>query len=103
MGYKKVCFQCCKAYSIFTFENFSTEHKCPQCGLKATVLNHKFRAPKLHDKRGWDLAKYLVDHGFLFDHISDNGLYVQYPATMEEAEMFIIKYKRQAYVPTNVD
>jgi predicted RNA-binding Zn-ribbon protein involved in translation (DUF1610 family) len=103
MGHKKVCFQCRKAYSIKIYDDSLTDYKCPQCGLKAIILNHKFRPPKREDKKSWDVAKYLVDHAFRFDHVSDNGLYVQYPTTMEEAETFVIKYKRQAYFPPQAD
>ena len=103
MGHKKVCFECCKAYSLYIDDNSLSEYKCPHCGSKAILLNHKFKAPKLNDKKGWQLAKYLADNGFRFDHVNDNGLYVPYPTTLEEAETFVIKYKRQAYFPPQAD
>lgn len=41
-----------------------------------------------------------VDNGFYYDHVSDNGLYVKYPLTIEEARLFVMKYKSQAYFYT---
>jgi len=100
MGHKKVCFDCRKAYSIngLAFENI--QHTCPECGLKAVIINHKFRPPKREDIKLWDLAKFMVDHGFYFGHVVENGVYVNYPVTMEDAKIFVVKYKRQAYFPS---
>ncbi|WP_316794076.1 hypothetical protein [Pedobacter frigoris] len=100
MGHKKVCFECRKAYSINGLMFSEIEHSCPECDCKAVVLNHKFRPPKREDTKQWDLAKFLVDHGFYFDHVNCNGSYVRYPTTMEDAKTFVVKYKKQAYLPS---
>ena len=100
MGHKKVCFECRKAYSINGLMFSEIKYTCPDCGLKAVVLNHKFRPPKREDIKQWDLAKFLVDRGFHFDHVNYNGTYVRYPTTMEDAKIFVVKYQRLAYFPS---
>jgi DNA-directed RNA polymerase subunit RPC12/RpoP len=99
MGYKKVCVECRKAYSIRLIEDRPLNLTCPECGLKVVIVNHKFRPPKREDIKQWDLVKFLVEHGFHFGHVSDNYQYVPYPTTMEEAKIFVVKYKSQAYFP----
>ncbi|WP_307527223.1 hypothetical protein [Pedobacter sp. W3I1] len=44
------------------------------------------------------MAKYLITHGFPYQHIHENYQYVQYPTTMEEAREFVLKFKTQAYI-----
>ncbi len=98
MGHKKVCFECRKAYSINGLMYSEIEHNCPECGIKAIVLNHKFRPPKREDIKQWMLVKFLVDHGFRYDHVNSNGAYVRYPVTMDEAKTFVIDHRRSVHV-----
>ncbi|UTW62343.1 hypothetical protein KFE98_20450 [bacterium SCSIO 12741] len=68
-------------------------------------MNHRFRPPKKTDKKAWEVVKYLVAHGFAFQHIFQEGKsdyyktstdnYVKWPKTLKEAEEFIEKYKSQ--------
>lgn len=62
------------------------------------LVSHRFRPPKQGDTKRWDLAGYLITHGFPYQHIHENYQYVQYPTTMEEAEEFVLKFKSQAYL-----
>lgn len=101
MGYKSVCLDCHKSFSLGTdFENLR-ESACPQCGQKMVLLNHKFRPPKLESKE-WEVVKLLVENGFKYQQIlskHDNGnsyYAVDYPLTLKEAKEFIITYKSQA-------
>ena len=105
MGYKSVCLDCHKSYSLGTdFENMR-ESACPQCGKRMVLLNHKFRPPKLESKQ-WEVVKILVENGFKYQRIfskhDDGKLYaVDYPITLKEAKEFISLYKSQAFKETN--
>ncbi len=100
MGHKKVCFECRKSFSITNDFEAVFSLTCPDCGNPATFLNHKFRPPKKHDKKAWELAAFLKDHGFYFQHVYEHvgpGTYLQvpYPLSIEEARDFVLKYKNQ--------
>ncbi|WP_397363976.1 hypothetical protein [Olleya sp. R77988] len=102
MGYKKVCLNCRKAFN----DNTSFEQNCSECGRKMKIVNHKFRPPKKTDLKAWDVSKFLIENGFLYHHIyknieERNGLvtkekYINYPITMNDAKIFVLKYKAQA-------
>jgi len=94
MGHKKVCFTCRKAFSLYEYETKQVNLTCPECGLDTILLNHKFRPPKRDDLKQWQLAKFLVDHGFLFSHAYKDNIMIHYPKTMEEAETFVRENKR---------
>ena len=94
MGHKKVCFTCRKAFSLYNYDAKHVNLICPECGLDTILLNHKFRPPKRDDLKQWQLAKFLVDHGFLFSHVYKDNIMIHYPKTMEEAEIFVIENKR---------
>ncbi len=71
---------------------------CPNCGQPATFLNHKFKPPGKKDTKAWEVAAYLKNHGFYFQHAYEpmgQGVWLQvpYPRTMEEAREFVLKYK----------
>jgi len=97
MGHKKVCLNCKKAFSIYTNKSKEVNLTCPECGLKTVLVSHRFRPPKREDFKQWDLAEFLMTHGFPYQHIFENYQYVQYPTTMEEAKEFVVKFKSQAY------
>lgn len=100
MGHKKVCFECRKSFNLINDFNIEQSMICPDCGNPATFLNHKFKPPKKQDKKGWELAGFLKEHGFYFQstyaHIAP-GLYlhVPYPSSIEEAKEFVVKYKNK--------
>jgi hypothetical protein len=97
MGHKKVCFTCRKAFSIYKIEDRPVNLKCQQCGNDTTILYYTFKPPKIDDLKQWDLAKFYVDNGFIFQHVYDaNGHAVVYPRTMEEAKVFVEQYRRKA-------
>jgi hypothetical protein len=98
MGYKNVCLNCFRVENLGTdYEKFRTG-KCPECSHAMTFVNHKFRPPKKNDKKGWELVKFLISHGFNFQHVSDeNGIYVTYPRSMEEAKEFVKKYEFRGF------
>ena len=107
MGYKKVCFDCRKAFSVFGEDTSNINLVCPECGRQATLFNHKFRPPKKNNVKQWELVKFLKDNGFVYQHvykkIGDDVLQqIAYPETMEDAKLFVEKYKSLANTNWNV-
>lgn len=103
MGYKKVCTNCRKSFSITLGHNIKPSLSCPECGGHTNILSHLFRPPKIDDLKKWKVVEFLIDHGFLYQHIYEEYTpsilsgQLQYPETMKEAKDFVIKYKAQAY------
>lgn len=106
MGYKKICLSCRKAFNQSAKAEVQSGTTCPECGLKMTEVDHKFRPPRKTDVKSWNLVKFLVENGFLFQHVykifeKRNGLvlkekYAAYPTNMREAKIFVAKFKDQA-------
>jgi hypothetical protein len=62
-------------------------------------LGRHFKPPAHDDHAQWQKVRFLVDHGFLFQHIYDRsrgGEIVPYPRTMREARAFVKLYRRYA-------
>ena len=107
MGYKNICLDCRKTFSLGTDFTKFRDSNCPNCGNKMTFVSHRFRPPKITDIKKWETVGYLVENGFRYHHIyknisvSPNGLksysdYVEYPNNMGDAKEFVNKYKDQA-------
>jgi hypothetical protein len=97
MGAKHVCFTCCQAFNAPYGAVGPT--KCPNCGNAIVVLPHRFRPPKKRETAKWEVAKYLVDHGFYYQHIHEHpwgGYLIEYPTTMHQAKAFVKTYQEQA-------
>ena len=103
MGSKKVCFDCRKAFSVYNNDAEKINLTCPECGKQTTIFSHLFRPPKQDDLKRWKVVEFLKDHGFLYQHVyeveAESLLHsqVQYPETMNEAQVFVARYKNQAY------
>jgi DNA-directed RNA polymerase subunit RPC12/RpoP len=92
-----VCVTCRKS---FKYPASRAERVCPQCGGPMVMLSRKFSAPRAKDIVQWRKVKYLVDNGFRFYsvyQITEGGGQhaVRYPATLQEAEAFVQKFKSQ--------
>jgi len=64
-------------------------------------VGRKFSTPRATDKAQWEKIKYLVEHGFIFQSVYEqtkDGGYckVSYPANLEEAREFVVKFREQA-------
>jgi hypothetical protein len=69
-------------------------------------MPHRFRPPKKTDIKKWEVVKFLIEHGFKYQHIYkdvslNNGIvdysnYAVYPDNMKEAKEFAEKYSGQA-------
>ncbi len=94
--YPYVCLKCRKSFKKTYREELRI---CSSCSDVLVRLNSNFFAPKESDKKQWKKVEYLIDHGFLFQHVYQNkwgGSYVAYPETLAEAKEFVIKYKHWA-------
>jgi hypothetical protein len=97
MGKKHVYFACRVAFNA-PFGSIGPT-TCPTCGEAVVVLAHRFRPPKKRDTAKWAVAKYLVAHGFYYQHIYTHpwgGHFMQYPDTMLAAQEFVKSYQAQA-------
>lgn len=99
------CFECKTAHKRH-FDSSPCDYPrsmaCPVRNSKMVNLGRHFKAPKKSDEAQWKKVKFLVDHGFVFQHIyelrEDGGHYkVEYPKTLSEAHEFIVKYEEQAW------
>ncbi|MBU2914842.1 hypothetical protein [Reichenbachiella agariperforans] len=97
MGYKNVCLNCKRVENLGTDrDNFRTG-KCPECSSEMIFVNHKFRPPKKSDKKGWELAEFLISHGFVFQRVRNKeGADISYPQTMSEAKKFVEEFDFRA-------
>lgn len=102
MGYKKVCFTCRKAFSVYRTTVEKVNLVCPECGNQTIIFSHLFKPPKQNDIKRWKVVEFIKDHGFVYQRVyatyTNSVLSGQtnYPETMAEAKKFIIAYKDQA-------
>jgi hypothetical protein len=71
-----------------------------------TLLPHRFRPPKKTEDKKWETVKFLIENGFIYQHIYEivetkNGItnhrnYAKYPDNLLDAKEFIEQYKDQA-------
>jgi hypothetical protein len=95
MGNKSVCLNCRSAFSNgMNFDNV-IQRICPQCKKEMINVNYKFRPPKKNEIKKWETIKYLLENGFYFQHIYENGKTVKYPENYKDAKSFVEKYKSQ--------
>lgn len=97
MGAKHVCFACRQAVNA-PYGSIGPV-KCPACGGAIVKMAHRFRPPKKRELAKWAVAKYLVDHGFYYQHIYEHpwgGRFMAYPTTMQAAKEFVKTYQVQA-------
>ncbi|WP_076375828.1 hypothetical protein [Mucilaginibacter lappiensis] len=75
---------------------------CPHCGKVMTYMSYNFRPPRKSDNTKWETVRYLVAHGFIYNHIYEpipdnpNGATrtAIYPETLREAKEFVEKHKK---------
>jgi hypothetical protein len=96
MGNKIVCISCKKVFNTGTDFAGHVPKSCGICGAKFILVNQKYKAPKLTDVKAWKLVEFLLENGFVYQHIVKvNGEQVPYPKTMDDAKEFVAKYKSQ--------
>ena len=78
-------------------QRFELIKACPNCGANAIDVGRHFKPPRSTDLPQWEEVRFLLQHGFLFLHVSDPERgYVRYPETLAEARVFVERYKDQA-------
>lgn len=95
------CLKCCKSFKreFVLTEGVPLELKCPECGEPSFNFGRHFKAPKKSDKKQWQKIRFLFKHGFRFKKIrvgSGDKDTIPYPANMEQAKEFVVKYKEFA-------
>lgn len=107
MGHKKLCLDCRLSLNRDFDPGSDLKYPCPTCGKTMLLLPHRFRPPKRNDEKGWNLVQFLIENGFRYQHIYEDGIetsdhynrkikYVQYPNNLRDAKEFVSKYKSQA-------
>jgi predicted RNA-binding Zn-ribbon protein involved in translation (DUF1610 family) len=104
MTRKKVCLNCRIAFSIHLTDVTATVYVCPECNGEMMILPHRFRPPRKTDLRKWEVVTFLIENGFLYQHIDDleARTYAKYPETMIDAQEFMVKYASQKRKPPRV-
>jgi hypothetical protein len=85
------CFECRVAFHR-PYLGGAWVRKCPTCGGRAVGLSRNFKPPKKGDRAQWEKVRFLVQNGFVFQHV-DN---VRYPTTLRAAREFVRKYQSYA-------
>jgi ABC-type uncharacterized transport system substrate-binding protein len=98
MGNKSVCLNCRIAFSNGMDLNNIIQRICPQCKKEMVNIIYKFKPPKKIELKKWETIKYLLENGFYFQHIYENGKAVKYPENINEAKIFIEKYESQKII-----
>jgi hypothetical protein len=74
---------------------------CPRCGKPAYRYDTRFRPPRKSDDAQWARVRFLFRHGFRFQKVYHKTGSVwtraRYPATMEEARVFVKAHADQAW------
>lgn len=96
-----VCLSCCKSFKRALDKPIRNPEikACPECGGNSYNFGRHFKAPKKNDKKQWEKIIFLFEHGFRFQKIrigEHNHDTISYPATLEEAKEFVVKYKQYA-------
>ena len=97
------CLQCRKSFKrqsggLHHGSDFPNELPCPDCGGSAHNFGRHFKAPKKTDRLQWQKVRFLFQHGFRFQkiRIRDSTESVPYPDTLQEARVFVERYRDHA-------
>lgn len=85
------CFECRVSFKR-PYAGGAWVRKCPQCGGRAIGLSRNFKPPARADLAQWIKVRFLVQNGFVFQHVAD----VPYPKTLRAARAFVDKYRHYA-------
>lgn len=101
------CFDCQKSFKrqVDLIKGNPNALVCPNCGGKAINFGRHFKPPKSNDNKQWQKIQFLFEHGFHFQKIpvyasNEQNIIigsVPYPETLEQAKVFVEKYKQYAW------
>lgn len=100
MGNKSVCLHCRVSYNngidYYRDEDIYARI-CPLCRREMKDLTYRFKPPKKGDSPKWETIRFLLAHGFYFQHIYDdeNQQRAEYPENLKDAKVFAEKYYEQ--------
>jgi hypothetical protein len=58
-------------------------------------LTYKFEKKKKDNIKEWSAVRYLIENGFYYQHIYENGKALKYPKNIKDAKVFVEKFKEQ--------
>jgi hypothetical protein len=106
MGYKLICIDCTESGNFGTDLSSLVNSNINKCKNKRIFKLHHFRPLRKTDEKSWQVVKFLVENGFKYQHIYQEGSnnlvskptnnFVSYPTNMRDAKEFIEKYKEYA-------
>ena len=97
-----ICFECRTSF-LRAHDLYRDKATCPHCSHQGIRYHPDVVLPDKSDEDQWQVLEFLKDHGFyyqpVYNDISLGGLmFVEYPQNMEEAEVFVEKYKKWAEI-----
>jgi hypothetical protein len=91
-----VCFNCRKSFKRpREFGNEGRRAECPACHGSSIALHPHFKAPRSSNLKQWKKVQFLVENGFYFSPLVDQGngnAVVSYPKTLQEAPIWVKKW-----------
>ncbi|MBP2550175.1 RNA polymerase subunit RPABC4/transcription elongation factor Spt4 [Neorhizobium galegae] len=77
-------YACLACQRVFKRPADATQKTCPRCAGVTYRTGSDFRPPSADDKKGWEVASFLILSGFPYYRIG-----VRYPTTLKEARRFV--------------
>ncbi|WP_412027285.1 hypothetical protein [Deinococcus yunweiensis] len=71
----------------------STKYLCPNCGQSMTPVGKNFRAPSKDDREAWEVARLLVDAGFIHDYTRGG---MTYPTRVKDVPAFLEQHRQKS-------
>jgi hypothetical protein len=90
-------FACLDCFRVFKRPADADIKVCPNCGAEANRVGSDFKAPAASDRKGWNVAAFLIRRGFPYYRIG-----VFYPTSMVEAEAFVVEHADKAVCHTRI-
>jgi predicted RNA-binding Zn-ribbon protein involved in translation (DUF1610 family) len=84
-------FACLSCQRVLKRPADATQKICPRCGGITYRTGSDFKAPRAGDRRGWQVASFLVLHGFPYYRIG-----LAYPRDMNAARLFVKEHADKA-------
>jgi hypothetical protein len=93
------CFRCQRSFKRALVDAEFTK-VCPRCRGQAIRVGRHFKAPRKDDRAQWEKVRFLVAHGFLFQHVYASprgGEQIPYPTNLDDARQFVLRFRAQAW------
>lgn len=77
-------YACLECQRVFKRPSDATQKVCPRCGGATYRTGSDFKAPAANDRRGWQVASFLILKGFPYYRLG-----ISYPTTMSDARVLV--------------